>query len=150
MVVDELSAALKQALLARDSETATILRGLKSVILNAEVAAGKRDDGLPNDEVLALLQKESKKRAEAAKIFADAGDQDRAATELHEKELIDTFLPAQLSEDEISGLVDEAIAAAGASSIKEMGAVMGQVKAKAGPSVDGAVLARIVKGRLSA
>lgn len=149
MVVDDITAALKQALLQRDSETATTLRGLKSVILNAEVAAGKRDTGLDNDEVVALLQKEAKKRQEAAAIYADAGDEARAAKELSEKDIIAQFLPEQLDETAVAQLVEGAIAELGASTMQDMGKVIGAVKAKAGAAADGGVIARIVKEKLA-
>ena len=149
MVVDDITAALKQALLQRDSETATTLRGLKSVILNAEVAAGKRDTGLDNDEVVALLQKEAKKRQEAAAIYADAGDEARAAKELSEKDIIAQFLPEQLDETAVAQLVEGAIAELGASTMQDMGKVIGAVKAKAGATADGGLIARIVKEKLS-
>lgn len=149
MVVDDITAALKQALLQRDAETATTLRGLKSVILNAEVAAGKRDTGLDNDEVIALLQKEAKKRQEAAAIYADAGDEARATKELSEKEIIAKFLPEQLDEDAIVQLVESAITELGASTMQDMGKVIGAVKAKAGATADGGVIARIVKEKLA-
>jgi len=149
MVVDDITAALKQALLQRDSETATTLRGLKSVILNAEVAAGKRDTGLDNDEVVALLQKEAKKRQEAAAIYADAGDEARAAKELSEKDIIAQFLPEQLDDTAVVQLVEDAIAELGASTMQDMGKVIGAVKAKAGATADGGLIARIVKEKLS-
>lgn len=149
MVVDDITAALKQALLQRDSETATTLRGLKSVILNAEVAAGKRDTGLDNDEVVALLQKEAKKRQEAAAIYADAGDEARAAKELSEKDIIAQFLPEQLDDTAVVQLVEDAIAELGASTMQDMGKVIGAVKAKAGAAADGGVIARIVKEKLA-
>lgn len=149
MVVDDITAAIKQAMLARDSETATTLRGLKSVILNAEIAAGKRETGLANDEVIALLQKEAKKRAESADIYRQAGDDVRADKELSEKKIIDTFLPEQLSEDEITVLVTDAIAATGAESVKDMGKVIGAVKAKAGAAADGGIIAKLVKEKLT-
>lgn len=149
MVVDDITAALKQALLSRDSETATTLRGMKSVILNAEVATGKRETGLSDDEVIVLLQKEAKKRQEAAQIYRDAGDEVRAEKELSEKVIIDRFLPDQLDEAEIATLVAEAIEATGASSMQDMGKVIGLVKAKAGAAADGGTIAKLVKEKLT-
>ena len=149
MVVDDITAALKQALLARDSETATTLRGMKSVILNAEVAAGKRETGLPDDEVIGLLQKEAKKRQEAAQIYRDAGDEVRADKELSEKAIIDKFLPEQLDEATVATLVTEAIDATGATSMQDMGKVIGLVKAKTGATADGSVIAKLVKEKLT-
>lgn len=148
MVVDDITAALKQALLARDSETATTLRGLKSAILNAEIATGKRETGLANDEVIVLLQKESKKRQESAAIYRDAGDDARADKELSEKQIVDQYLPAQLDEAAVSTLVEVAIRDLGATTMADMGKVIGAIKAKVGATADGSVIAKLVKEKL--
>lgn len=150
MVVDDITAALKQALLAHDSETATTLRSLKSAVLNAEIASGKREMGLAEEEVIGLLQKEAKKRQEAANIYRDAGDDARADKELSEKKIIDQYLPAQLDEAAVSALVESAVSDLGASSMADMGKVIGAVKAKAGATADGSVIAKLVKEKLNA
>lgn len=150
MVVDDITAALKQALLAHDSETATTLRSLKSAVLNAEIAAGKRETGLPETEVISLIQKEAKKRQESANIYREAGDDARADKELSEKKIIDQYLPTQLDEGAVLVLVEAAITDLGASSMADMGKVIGAVKAKAGATADGSVIAKLVKEKLSA
>ena len=150
MVVDDITAALKQALLAHDSEMATTLRSLKSAVLNAEIAAGKRETGLPEAEVVGLIQKEAKKRQESATIYRQAGDDARADKELSEKKIIDQYLPAQLDETAVLVLVEAAIADLGASSMADMGKVIGAVKAKAGASADGSLIAKLVKEKLNA
>ena len=141
---------LKKALLAGDKVLATTLRGLKSVILYAEVAAGKRDPGLGDDEIVTLLAKEAKKRQESAELYVRGGSQERADKELAEKAIIESYLPEQLSDEELGTLVDEAVAATGATEAKDMGKVIGAVKAKAGNSADGAKIAQLVKERLNA
>lgn len=150
MVVDDITAALKQALLAHDSETATTLRSLKSAVLNAEIASGKRETGLSEDEVIGLLQKEAKKRQESANIYRDAGDDARADKELSEKKIIDQYLPTQLDETAVLQLVETTITELGVSSMADMGKVIGAVKAKAGAAADGSVIAKLVKEKLSA
>jgi uncharacterized protein YqeY len=140
---------LKTALLAGEKDTATILRGLKSAILYVEVAKGARDTGLPEDELLAILAKESKKRQESAGLYVQGGSQERADKELAEKAVIDAYLPAQLDEEAVRKCVAEAAAELGASSPQQMGQVIGAVKQKLGTSADGAVIARLVKERLS-
>jgi uncharacterized protein YqeY len=95
-----------------------------------------------------LLAKEAKKRQESADLYVQAGDQVRADAELAEKAIIEAYLPAQLSEAELVALIDEAIAATGASGPQGMGQVIGAVKAKAGASADGALVARLVKEKL--
>ena len=139
---------LKAALLAGDKSKTTTLRGLKSVLLNAKIAAGKRDSGLSDDEVLKELVKQSKQRQESADMYQQGGDPGRAEAELAEKSVIDSYLPAQLGEEELNRLIDEAIAQTGAAGMQAMGQVIGHVKSKAGATADGAVIARLVKERL--
>lgn len=139
---------IKAALLAGDSTKATTLRGLKATLLNVKVATGKRETGLADDEVLAVFAKEAKKRQESAELYRQGGDQVRADAELAEKAVIEAYLPAQLSEAELGALIDAAIAETNADGPQAMGQVIGQVKAKAGPSADGAVIARLVKEKL--
>lgn len=148
MLEQQLEQDIKAALLAGDSTKATTLRGLKASLLNVKVAQGKRDSGLSDEEVLKVFAKEAKQRQESADMYVQGGSQDKADAELVEKAIIEAYLPAQLSEDEISKLIDEAIAASGASGQQAMGRVIGQVKAKAGASADGAVIARLVKEKL--
>jgi hypothetical protein len=147
-IKQQIETDLKEALLAKNSLVTTTLRGVKSVILNAEIAAGKREEGLSEDELTALLQKEAKKRQESADLYNQAGATDRAETELAEKVVIEAYLPAQLSEDEVREKVMEAIAKTGASEPKDMGKVIGMVKESAGATADGAVIARIAKEAL--
>jgi len=140
---------LKAALLGGDKVTTESLRGLKAALLSVKVEQGKRDTGLTDDEVTVILSKEAKKRQESADLFKQGGNQEKAEAELTEKALIEKYLPAQLSEEEIAKLVDEAIAATGANGPQAMGQVIGAVRAKAGASADGAVIARIAKERLA-
>ncbi len=144
----QLEQDIKSALLSGDKTRATTLRGLKAVLLNVKVATGKRDSGLNDDEVLKVFTKESKQRQESADLYIQGGSQEKADAELAEKAIIDAYLPAQLSEDEIAKMVDEAITQTGANSPAQMGQVIGQVKAKAGASADGAVIARLAKEKL--
>ena len=144
----QLEQDIKAALLSGDKRRATTLRGLKAVLLNVKVATGKRDSGLTDGEVLPVFGKESKKRQESADLYKQGGDQTRAEAELTEKAIIDAYLPAQLGEDEIAKMVDEVIAQTGAQGPQGMGQVIGQVKAKAGATADGAVIARIAKEKL--
>jgi uncharacterized protein YqeY len=82
-------------------------------------------------------------------MYDQAGAKDKADIERAEIECIAKYLPEQMSEDEVKVLVDKAVEAAGEVSMQQMGQIIGQVKAKAGPSADGAVIARLVKERLS-
>lgn len=150
MIQQQLKDDIKAAMLAGETLRVETLRGLKSVILYAEVAANKREAGLSDDEILSLFAKEAKKRQESADLYVQGGSQERADKELAEKAIIETYLPAQLSESDIAALVDEAIAALGATGMQDMGKVIGAVKSKAGNTADGSLIAKIVKERLSA
>lgn len=145
---DDISADLKTAMLARDEFVTTTLRGLKAAILNEEVAKGLRDEGLDDDAIEQLIARESKKRDEAAKLFEQGGNQTSADKERAEKELLAKYLPAQLSETELSAMVDDAVADIKPEGMKDMGRVIGAVKAKAGNAADGALVARLVKEKL--
>lgn len=139
---------LKSAMLARDSFVSDTLKGIKSAILNQEIAEGKREEGLSDTEVESLIAKEVKKRDEAANLYDQGGNSAMAEKERKEKEIISAYLPEQLSEDDIKQLIDEAITATGAAEPKDMGKVIGFVKGKAGNSADGAVVARLAKEAL--
>ena len=133
-------------MLGGDKFLAEVLRGLKSAVLYEEVAKNKREEGLSDTEVEQVLAREAKKRQESADLFKQGGNQDSAAKELKEKEIIAGYLPKQLSDDELNELVDSAIAGLGES--PQMGQVIGAVKAKAGSSADGARIAAAVKSKL--
>lgn len=148
MIHDQINQDLKKALLEGDSFKATVLRGLKSAIGYAEVAAGKREEGLSDKEIVTILQRESKKRQESSDMYAKANDQGRAEKELKEKEIISVYLPAQLSEAELVVIIDEVMKDVDTSTAAAMGQVIGAVKAKANGAADGALIARLVKERL--
>lgn len=140
---------LKQAMLSGDKTLVTTLRGLKSVILYAEVASGNREQGLDDAAVTELLTKEAKKRQESADLYRQGGNEEKAQAELQEKTVIERYLPEQLDDAELAALVDETILSLGASGAQAMGQVIGAVKAKAGASADGARIAALVKERLT-
>lgn len=149
MLEEKLEQDIKSALLAGDSQRVSTLRQMKSALLNVKVATGKRESGLADEEVQQVLAKEAKKRQESAALYRQGGNEDRAKAELAEKELIETYLPDQLSEDEIKKLIDEVINETGASGLQSLGVVIGQVKKRAGPSADGGAIAQLVKERLA-
>ena len=145
MLKKQINADLKTAMLARNAFETTVLRGLKASILDEEVKLGKREEGLNNDEIETLVAREVKKRKEAAGLL----DEERAKNELKEAEILSKYLPEMASEDEIRAAVKAEISAMGEVSIKQMGAIIGKMKAKFGNSADGAVLAKIVKEELN-
>ena len=149
---DTLQADLKTSMLARDSFTTDVIKALKSAILYAEVATNKRDVGLSDDEILGVFKKESKKRQESADLYTKGDRAELAQKELAEKNIIDKYLPAQLSEDALNKMIDAAMSELQISAItkQDMGKIMGNVKQKGGAEVDGSVLARLVNGRIAA
>ncbi len=136
-------------MLGGDGLKVETLRGLKSAILYADVAAKARDSGgIPDDQVLTVLAKEAKKRQESADLYVQGGAQDRADKELAEKAIIEQYLPARLNDDELKQVIETVVSEQGASGMQAMGAVIGAVKAKVGSSADGAKIAELVKARL--
>ncbi len=148
MIKQRLQDDVKTAMLAGDTMRLECLRGLKSAILYAEVAAGKRDEGLSDAEIESLLAKEAKKRQESADLYAKGGAADKADKELSEKAIIEEYLPPQLSEAEVAAVVDEVIAQVKPEGIGQMGQVIGQVKSRLGTAADGSIVARLVKEKL--
>jgi uncharacterized protein YqeY len=147
---DKIAQDLKAAMLSKDVLRTSVLRSIKSAFIYAKTAPGADPSGeLNDDQVLAILAKEAKKRQESADSFVLAGQPDRAETELAEKAIIEAYLPAKLSEDELQVLIEETVVQFDEISPKIMGQVIGQVKTKAGPGADGAMIARLVKERLA-
>lgn len=146
-VKQQLNNDLKQALLSGDKGLVSVLRGLKSAILYEEVSKNKREEGLSDEETIAVLQKEAKKRQESADMYQQGGDEERAKQELSEKAVIDAYLPEMLSEEEVRQMIND-IAGEGSIDKTEMGKVIGQVKQKSGGRADGALIAKLVKERL--
>ena len=140
---------IKTAMLAGEKERVTTLRGLKSSILYAEVAAGKRDEGLDEQTVTSLMQKEAKKRQESADLYIQGGNKERADSELTEKAIIEAYLPEQLSEDKVLELVKVEIAKIDDPTPQKMGQIIGAVKSASKGNADGALIARLVKDQLA-
>jgi uncharacterized protein YqeY len=148
MLKQRIDQDVKRALLGGNKVLATTLRGLKSAILYVEVAKGLREEGLPDDEIIQLLAKEAKKRQESADLFKQGGNLEKAEAELTEKAVIEAYLPKQLSDDELTAIVDGVIADLGVSGPQAMGQAIGAVKQKVGAQADGGRIAKLVKERL--
>lgn len=150
MIKKTIDQDIKSAMLAGDKPLVSALKTLKSAILYAEVAAGKRDEGLPDSDAIALLQKEFKKRGEAAQLYDQGDSKERADKERYEQEVIQKYLPKQLTEEEIAELIESVISDMNEEvGPQSMGKIIGAVKAKSGGAVDGALLAKLVKARIS-
>ncbi|MDC7998640.1 GatB/YqeY domain-containing protein [Gilvibacter sediminis] len=140
--------AMKTAMKAKDSQALESLRAVKSAILLAQTESGAKQE-LSEAEELKLLQKLVKQRKDSAAIFSEQGRDDLAAPELAQAEIIAQFLPEQMSEDEIAKVVEEIIAQTGASSMKDMGKVMGMANGKLAGKADGSTIAKLVKAKLA-
>ena len=147
---EEIERDLKAALLAGDKQKTETLRGLKSALLNEMISLKARDHGLSDEQVQKILTREAKKRAEAAELYRKAGEDERYHQEVAEKQIIDVYLPEQLSELEIASVVDAEVAKLDKPGPADMGRVIGAVKAQLGPQADGATIAKLVKAALGA
>jgi uncharacterized protein YqeY len=146
---EQLERDLKAAMLAGDKFKTEVIKGIKSALQYEAVSQRSEDRSLNDEQVQKVLARESKKRQDAVELYKNAGEQVRADKESAEKDIIDAYLPKQLSEDEINKTVLEEIENSGASSQADMGRVIGAVRSKLGASADGAVIARLVKEKLS-
>jgi uncharacterized protein YqeY len=148
MLKQRIDQDLKAAMLAQDKVRVAVLRSLKSAILYAEVAQKKREQGLSDPEVEQILTKEVKKRQESADMYRQGGAAERAEAEQAEQQIIEEYLPQQLSDAELAAAVDQAVEAAGGLSRQTMGQVIGKVKAAVGSQADGARIAKAVQQKL--
>jgi uncharacterized protein len=146
---DRLRSDLTSAMKARDEVRSSTLRMVLTAITNAEVA-GKAHRELTDDDIVGVLSTESKKRREAATAFADGGRAEMAAKERAEAAVIADYLPEQLTEDEVAGIVAEAVERTGAAGegMRAMGKVMGLVQPQVKGRADGAAVAAEVRRQL--
>ncbi|WP_339702584.1 GatB/YqeY domain-containing protein [uncultured Marixanthomonas sp.] len=140
--------AMKKAMKEKDANALEALRSVKSAILMAQTESGSKKE-LTDEEEVKLLQKQVKQRKDSAAIYKEQDREDLAEPELKQAAIIENFLPAQLSEEEVAKVVDEIIAETGADSMKDMGKVMGMANKKLVGKADGKTISTIVKQRLS-
>lgn len=156
---DKINNDLKTALLGGNRFDGEVLRGLKAVILNEEVAQGKRDEGLDDSTIEQLIAREVKKRNESADIYDGAGRGELATIERTEAKVLSNYLPEQLSEEKIKEVIIRVIGELNASgpsvmglpvlTISQAGQVIGAVKKELGNTSDGATIAKLVKNELN-
>ena len=139
---------IKQAMLSRDKVRLEALRGIKKEFLEAMTAKGAAGE-LDDDHALKIIAKLVKQREESASLYRDADRLDLAEAEDAEAEVYRSFLPAQLSEEEIPEKVKEMISKLGVTDIKGMGQVMGVATKELGASADGKLISQIVRKLLS-
>jgi uncharacterized protein YqeY len=137
---------IKDAMKARDAERRDALR----LIVNALKGSEKElQRPLSDDEELQVLQRERKKRVEAADAFRAGGREEQAATEERELAILEEFMPEPLSEDEIEEIIDDAIAEVGATSMADLGRVMADVMPQIAGRADGSSVSQIVREKLA-
>ncbi|HVD13031.1 MAG TPA: GatB/YqeY domain-containing protein [Actinomycetota bacterium] len=146
MLTDDVQTAMYAAMKARRADEAAALRLALSALKSAAIEA--RHD-LSDGEAVAVLQREARKRREAEQAYREAGRTERADQEAFELEILGRYLPAAVDPAELAGLVDDAVAATGATGPKDMGRVMGQVMPKVKGRADGSEVRRLVLERLT-
>jgi uncharacterized protein len=137
---------VKEAMLARDNERRDALRLLLSSLRNAEKELQRP---LSEEEELQVLQRERKRRIEAADAFRSGGRPEQAESEERELAILEEFMPEPLSEDELEEIVDDAIAENGATSMRDFGRVMADVMPQVSGRTDGSVVSQLVKEKLA-
>lgn len=145
------SAALKDAMKAKEAERLSTLRLINAAIKDKDIAlrgTAQEEAGVGDPEVLAIMGRMVKQRQESARAYEEGGRLELAEKELAEIKIIEEFLPKQLSEEETAAAVDAAIAEVGADSIRDMGKVMGVLKAKYTGQMDFGKTGPLVKDRL--
>ncbi|MBP3827397.1 MAG: GatB/YqeY domain-containing protein [Prevotella sp.] len=148
MLFDQISEDIKSAMKARDKVRLETLRNIKKVFLEAKTAPGANDT-LEDDAALKIIAKLAKQGKETAVTYTQAGRQDLADAELAQVAVLESYLPKQLTEEEITAIVKTIIAETGASSMKEMGKVMGIANKQMAGKADGRVISGIVKALLA-
>lgn len=147
-LLEQVNEGIKQAMLSRDKVRLEALRGIKKEFLEAMTAKGAAGE-LDDDHALKIIAKLVKQREESASLYRDADRLDLAEAEEAEAEVYRSFLPAQLSEEEITEKVKEIISKLGVTDIKGMGKVMGVATKELGASADGKLISQIVRKLLS-
>lgn len=137
----------KQAMKARDSLKSSVLSCLRAEIMNTALA--KKKDKLDDNEVLAVIKKQVKQHQDSIEQFKKGSRNDLVEKEVKELEILQAYLPAQISEAELAKIVDEAVVLTAAIGPKDMGKVMKEVMAKVGSSADSKMVSELVKVKLS-
>ena len=145
MITDTISAKIMEAMKAHDEVRLSTLKLLSSA-LNYEKIEKMHD--LSDEEELAVVMREAKQRRDSIEAYEKAGASDRAEKEKAELKILEEYLPAQMSDEELEGLVTQAISETGAHGMSDMGKVIGAVMAKASGKVDGSRVANAAKAKL--
>jgi hypothetical protein len=145
-VVERIESELKDAMRARDETRRDALRLILSSLRSAEKELQRP---LHDDEELQVLQRERKRRREAADAFRSGGREEQAEAEERELDVLEEFMPEPLSEDELEEIIDDAIAEVGATSLRDIGRVMADVMPQVSGRADGSVVSQLVREKLA-
>ena len=149
MTKKELQNKLKESMLAKDALRTSVLRMLLSAINYYEIQKGGAGHEATEEDVLSVINKEAKQRHDSIKEFKSAGRQDLVDKEQKELEILQTFLPEQLPEEEVRKVVDEVVTETGASSLQDMGKVMGALTGKLKGQADTGMVSQLVREKLN-
>lgn len=142
----DINKEIKQAMLSKDSVKLASLRAVKSAVIMAQTEKGAGE--LDEAGMQKIIQKQVKQRKDAAQIYIDQSRQDLADDELAQVKILEQYLPKQMDESEIKTVVEEVISSVGATSMADMGKVMGLVNQRLAGRADGKIIAQIVKTTL--
>jgi hypothetical protein len=145
MLMQQITEEMKQAMKSGDKQKLAAIRMLRAAVKDAEIEVGH---ALTDDEVVTVVSKLIKQRRDAASQYAEAGRDDLRDKELAEVAVLEVYLPEQLSEEELAGLVAAAVAESGASSMRDMGNVMGVLRPKVQGRADMGQVSAMVKAAL--
>jgi uncharacterized protein YqeY len=145
-LIARLEGELKQAMVAREQERRDALRLILSSLRSAEKELQRP---LHDDEELQVLQRERKRRLEAAEAFRNAGREEQALSEERELAVLEEFMPSPLSEEELEEIIDDAIAEVGATSMRDLGRVMADVMPQVSGRADGSEVSQLVREKLA-
>ena len=146
---DKIASDLKTAMKAKDQAALRALRSIKSVILLAETAEGRDGDPLTQEEELKLLMKQAKQRRESYEQFKSSQREDLAQIEAEELQVIERYLPKQMNPEELARRVKAIVEETGATTMKDMGKVMGIASKQLAGQADGKAISQIVKQLLN-
>lgn len=145
MLLDQIQTDLKSAQLSRDEVKVSTLRLLLSEVKNREILKG---EVLSDEDIISIIQREVKKRKEAAEAFRSGGREDSAVKEEAEALVLEHYLPQQLSNEELTKIVSDTITELGAASVADIGKVIGVVMGKVRGKADGGAVSAIVREKL--
>lgn len=146
---DQLQEDLKRAMVEKNEQKLSTIRMLKSAIQYFEIQKGGAGYTASDEDIIDVVGKEIKKRKESIELYEKGGRQELAEKEKEELEILNSYMPEQLTEDEIKSLVEEAISQTGATTMQEMGKVMGVLSPKIKGKADGGEVSRFVREKLT-